>query len=95
MTPVIIKVEDNSVLYIQWEDKSDQRITLKKLRENCPCAICLTERYNRPETYIPLFSKLSVTIKDIKLTGSYAIQIFWGDGHNTGIYTYEYLRQLS
>ena len=33
-------------------------------------------------------------IKNITTVGGYAIQITWKDGHNTGIYTYEYLLQL-
>ena len=38
-----------------------------------------------PEMYI---------IKNIETVGEYAIQITWKDGHNTGIYTYEYLQEL-
>ena len=26
--------------------------------------------------------------------GSYAVQPAWADGHNTGLYTFEYLRRL-
>ncbi|MCU0407189.1 MAG: DUF971 domain-containing protein [Ignavibacteriaceae bacterium] len=33
-------------------------------------------------------------IKNIEVIGEYAIQITWKDGHNTGIYTYEYLMDL-
>jgi DUF971 family protein len=34
-------------------------------------------------------------VKSIQQVGVYAIQIAWGDGHNTGIYTWDYLKQLS
>ena len=33
-------------------------------------------------------------IKDIQQVGNYAIQIHWSDGHNTGIYNWEYLKLL-
>ncbi len=29
-----------------------------------------------------------------ELVGRYAVQIFWNDGHSTGIYTFDYLRSL-
>ena len=33
-------------------------------------------------------------VKNIETVGEYAIQITWKDGHNTGIYTYDYLQEL-
>jgi DUF971 family protein len=33
-------------------------------------------------------------IKSIDTVGDYAIQIIWKDGHNTGIYSWEYLKIL-
>jgi DUF971 family protein len=29
-----------------------------------------------------------------ELVGRYALQIFWNDGHSTGIYSFDYLRSL-
>jgi DUF971 family protein len=26
--------------------------------------------------------------------GGYALQVFWADGHNTGLYSYDLLREL-
>jgi ATP-binding protein involved in chromosome partitioning len=31
----------------------------------------------------------------VELIGSYAIRVVWSDGHDTGIYTFEYLKSLS
>ena len=36
----------------------------------------------------------SYVVENVSLVGNYAIQFFWDDGHHTGIYTWEYLRQL-
>jgi len=33
-------------------------------------------------------------IKNIETVGEYAIQITWKDGHNTGIYSWEYLKDI-
>jgi DUF971 family protein len=33
-------------------------------------------------------------LKSIAPVGSYAIQLSWGDGHATGLYSWDYLRQL-
>jgi DUF971 family protein len=33
-------------------------------------------------------------LKDIKIVGAYAIQLYWQDRHDTGIYMYDFLKQL-
>ena len=95
MAPKKIKVENKKILLITWDDGSDSRIDLKKLRKNCPCANCVTERKNRPSNYIPLMSNVQFTLKDIKLVGSYAIQPAWGDGHDEGIFSFDFLSELA
>jgi len=32
---------------------------------------------------------------DIQLVGRYAVRLVWNDGHRTGIYTFQFLRELS
>lgn len=41
------------------------------------------------------FGKLHVGIKGIEAQGNYAIKIVFDDGHNTGIYTWDYLHELA
>ncbi|MGH2575735.1 MAG: gamma-butyrobetaine hydroxylase-like domain-containing protein [Ignavibacteria bacterium] len=93
MTPVKINVKDKKSLYIQWNDKSESLIPLLELRKNCPCAICKTERQKRPASYIPLFSSVQLKLTKIQPVGTYAIQLFWADGHNTGIFSYDFLKR--
>ncbi|MFI5145133.1 MAG: DUF971 domain-containing protein [Ignavibacteria bacterium] len=95
MAPKKIKVEDKKILFILWDNKTESRIPLGKLRKNCPCANCVTDRQKRPENYIPLLSNAQLTLKEIKIVGSYAIQPVWQDGHDEGIYGYEFLLELS
>jgi DUF971 family protein len=33
-------------------------------------------------------------VLDLQIIGNYALQIFWDDGHNAGIYTWDYLNRI-
>ncbi len=97
MIPKQIKIENKENLLIKWNDETESRITLKYLRDECPCANCKGEtvllktyRPARPQTTNPEMYK----IKNIEAVGGYAIQISWKDGHNTGIFSWEYLNKL-
>jgi len=91
MAPKKIKVI-NKKLQIAWDDDSESLIPLVELRKYCPCANCVIERKNRPGNYIPLLSTMQITLKDIKVIGNYALLLTWGDGHDEGIYSYEFLK---
>ena len=94
MQPVQIKIIGNKDLYVKWDDNSELLINFMKLRKLCPCATCASAREEQSETFIPIFSGNQIKVKSIQQVGSYAISIHWKDGHNTGIYTYEYLQEL-
>jgi DUF971 family protein len=97
MKPKQIKIINNESLSIKWDDGKDSNISLKYLRDECPCANCKGETILL-KTYRP--QKLNIStpemylIKKIEPVGNYAIQITWKDGHNTGIYSWEYLIKL-
>lgn len=97
MQPKQIKVKDKENLVIKWDDDTESDINIRYLRDECPCANCKGETILL-KTFLP--PKLNFPnpdmyrIKDIQTVGGYAIQITWKDGHNTGIYTFEYLKQL-
>ncbi len=93
MQPQKISIKDKRYLHIIWEDSSESMLMLANLRKNCPCATCVAERNERSSTVIPLLSSVHTTLTDIKALGTYAIQLFWQDGHNTGIYTYDKLKE--
>jgi DUF971 family protein len=85
-------------LAIKWADGSESYIPLEQLRRHCPCAACKGETdvmgnlYKGPEINLRPESFLLTALARV---GTYAIQPTWGDGHNSGIYSYEYLRRLS
>ncbi len=94
MKPIKIKVRENQYLDITWENEEVKSIKLSNLRNACPCAICNAEKDEWSKTYIPLYTLAQLKIKNINIVGTYAIGIEWGDGHNTGLYDYEYLYNL-
>ena len=93
--PLQINVKHKKDIYIKWNDGTENRIELKKLRESCPCATCLTFRERQGKNFIPIFNERQVLVDKINPVGSYAIQISWQDGHNTGIYEFPFLKSLS
>ena len=98
MKPKQIKIQEKTNLFIKWDDASECLIPLKYLRDECPCASCKGETVLL-KTYIPAKSgnlpQEAYIVKSILQVGGYAVQITWGDGHSTGIYTWDYLKQLS
>ncbi len=85
-------------LAIKWEDGSESFIPLERLRRACPCAECKGEMdvmgnlYKGPER--PL-TPAAFRLVRLERVGTYALQPVWGDGHATGIYSFEYLRRAA
>jgi DUF971 family protein len=98
MKPTQIKILEKTKLFIKWDDGEESTISLKYLRDECPCAGCkgetvLLKTYRPAKPANPTAEMYKV--KDIQQVGGYAIQIAWQDGHNTGIYTWPYLKELA
>ena len=91
-----IKLYTPDKLSIRWDDTHASLISLQTLRNNCPCAGCQGEtillKTFKPEPQQHLPGRYTLT--GIQQVGHYAIQISWGDGHSTGIYPWELLRNL-
>jgi DUF971 family protein len=87
-----------SELAIKWEDGGESYIPLAVLRRGCPCAGCKGEMdimgnvYKNPDR--PLAPN-ACELKRMARVGGYAVQPVWADGHDTGIYPFEYLRRLA
>jgi DUF971 family protein len=84
-------------LAIKWDDGSEGFIKLERLRRGCPCAGCKGEMdimgnlYKGPES--PLMPE-AFRLARIAMIGGYAVQPIWGDGHSSGLYSFDYLREL-
>lgn len=64
----------------------------RELRLACPCAECVEEMSGRP-LLDPARIAEDVRPVTLALVGAYGLRIHWSDGHGTGIYTFERLRQ--
>jgi len=87
----------NDKLNFEWENGSSCIISLKHLRDNCPCAQCTSGEKGLSKFDIWLQSSLSefrYKLEKIELVGNYAIRLIWADGHDVGIYRWEYLLEL-
>ena len=84
-------------LAIHWKDNTESYLNLELLRRACPCAACGGEpdvlgNITRPAVS---YTTESFLLKKFNPVGGYALQLHWGDGHNTGIYSFAHLRRLA
>lgn len=85
-------------LAVKWEDGSESYLGLERLRRRCPCAGCQGEvdvMGNLHRGPVKELKAASFQLVRIVPVGGYAVQPVWGDGHQTGLYTFEYLRRLA
>jgi DUF971 family protein len=91
--PREIKQEGENGLRITWADERVCSYGAAALRRVCPCAQCVNE-WTGQRTLAPAMISDELTIKDLSLVGRYALNFQWSDGHDTGIYSFRYLREL-
>ena len=100
-TPTDIEVDmKQREVRIIWGDDVQSVFTFDHLRKICPCATCNEQRANHDPLRILKADQLVVSANlpednPVEMVGNYALQFFWGDGHRTGIYTFQFLREQS
>ena len=80
-------------LEVTWEEGHVGVYGYRYLRGECRCASCVDE-WTGARRVDPASIPLDIVITNMRLVGNYAIQIDWSDGHTTGIYTWQRLREL-
>lgn len=97
-----IHVSSGAGVDITWADGHSSHYDFHFLREECPCATCNDERQKKAElaaagpsssASLPMF-KSKPTARAATSVGNYAIQITFSDGHATGIFSYDQLRNI-
>jgi DUF971 family protein len=85
-----------SELAIRWSDQSEDYIPCERLRAWSPSAETTGERDLLGKKYGGTDQKTfpGVTVRGWRTIGGYAIQFEFSDGHNTGLYSYDYLKAL-
>jgi DUF971 family protein len=98
--PSQITVDHNRrALVITWKDGEVSTLPFNLLRRQCPCATCTDARSKQAATPLTLTLMTGPAITQAEITkiepvGRYALSLAFNDGHDTGIYTYEFLRSL-
>jgi DUF971 family protein len=84
-------------LALAWEDGDETYLSFESLRKACPCAACQGEPDVTGKVLMPkvTHTEKSFDLLRYEIVGGYALQLFWADGHNTGIFSFAYLRGLS
>jgi ATP-binding protein involved in chromosome partitioning len=86
-------LEEDGKLKILWADGSASVFPFDFLRNHCPCALCVDEWSGERKSLILLLPS-NFRPMNIQPVGNYAVQIAWSDGHNSGIYSFKYFREL-
>jgi DUF971 family protein len=77
---------------IDWDDGTTTAYRHEILRGFCPCAHC--QGHHGPVRWVEGAEEQDLSLASIEQVGNYALQLGWGDGHATGIYTFRFLRAL-
>jgi DUF971 family protein len=88
---------------IEWTDGHRSHYSFPFLRDACPCALCNEEREktgrepgDSPQAApgaLPMF-KAAAKPTSAEGVGKYAIKFNWNDGHDLGIYSWKFLREV-
>jgi DUF971 family protein len=94
--PLALRKEGSDHLVIEWSDGCVARLTWKQLRDACPCAGCREERQKPADPFRILKPTELAPLAPVSMPriGRYAYKIVWSDGHDTGIFTLQQLREL-
>ncbi len=91
--PNEIHMTPDGNLFMHWENGQEFEFTPYNLRINCACASCVDEDSGKrilDTRQVPLDIKMT----GVNAVGRYGVAISFSDGHNTGIYTFDHLKEL-
>ena len=97
--PTQLERTDNHRLRITWSDGEKREYAPAELRDRCPCATCREKRSaaDPDPLQLPVLSvaeTLPLQVAGMRPVGNYAYNIAFSDGHDTGIFTFQLLREL-
>ncbi len=101
--PTHIERDGANAIVIQWNDGGRSRYEADSLRQRCPCATCREKQAGKQQAEqsqprgLPVLSLAEaqpLRIEGMHPVGNYAYNISFSDGHDSGIFTFEYLREI-
>ena len=93
LTPSSVSEFSDTALMVEWEDGHASIFAYEDLRLACPCAACRRIRGKSRTGKIPVKPDGGIRPANMERVGHYAVRFKWSDGHDTGIYTFEFLRE--
>lgn len=100
---VQIDKSGGSGMTIQWRDGHTSHWDFAWLRAACPCATCNEAREQegrapgvakaKAKTLLPMY-EAPPRPADVEPVGKYALRFKWNDGHEAGLYSWDYLRNV-
>ena len=99
MMPKALNLKRDEKLEIVWETGKVTTFPLAYLRTMCPCAACKEVRAEKSSkktslTILPGNYSAPLSVVGVERIGNYALRIDWSDQHSSGIYSYQYLREI-
>jgi len=85
------RLPEEGKLRLTWSDGHTAEYEYRYLRGWCPCAGCQGHSGMKIRFHPPAGP---ISAQSIKPVGHYAISIAWSDGHATGIYRFDFLREI-
>lgn len=107
-TPKRLQLKKAQQLEIDWQDGKKSVYSISYLRTMCPCAQCRMVREGsdphdishtvKPKpllTILPGNFASAITVTEAQMVGKYAIKLTFSDQHDTGIFSFEWLREIA
>jgi DUF971 family protein len=100
LQPTALKLTDHRSVEIEWSDGQRLDYPFGVLRSACPCATCKEKKRAEAEKPKGLLTILSaaetvpLAVTHMHPVGNYAYNISFSDGHSSGLFTMEMLREL-
>ena len=86
-------LQSEQVFELTWADGTGARLPYHYLRGECPCASCRDE-WTGERIVDPANLRPDLKLEGMEGIGNYAVRLAWNDGHGSGLYTWEHLRNL-
>jgi DUF971 family protein len=100
---IAVDISGGTGMNITWRDGHHHAWTFAWLRAACPCATCHEEREAegrapgigkaKPSALLPMY-EAPPRPTAVTPVGKYALRFQWNDGHEAGLYSWEYLRNV-
>ena len=98
--PTALKLTENRSVEITWSDGTTMIYPFGVLRNACPCATCREKKRaeaSKPKGLLQVLSAaetVPLAVTQMRPVGNYAYNINFSDGHSSGLFTMDLLREI-